>query len=360
MRLLIAGGGTGGHVFPALAIAEQLVAEQPDAALLFVGSAGGLEERLVPARGFALCTLPVGKLKGQGLGAKLRTLVGLGPALGRALRLVRRFRPHVIVGVGGYASAPVVAAGALLRRPVVLLEQNAIPGATNRRLARLADRVVLSFAGSERYFPGARTTLVGNPVRPELAAAFAAQPGRIAAGPGLLVLGGSQGAHRLNELVAEIAPALVAAVPGLRLRHQTGDSDLAQVSTRYAGLPGAHAAAFIDDVAAAYADADLVLSRAGATTLAELALAGKPALLVPYPFAADDHQAANAASFVAASAARVLRQDDLDGPRLLAALVDLLRDDNARARMSAAMIAQARPDAARTVVALLRELARPK
>jgi len=355
LRLLIAGGGTGGHIFPALAVAEQLQRGHPQSEVLFVGSADGLEQQLVPAAGFALKTIAVGKLKGTRWAARLTTLAGLPRATLCALRLLRQFRPDAVVGVGGYASGPVVLAAWMLRLPIVLLEQNAIPGATNRALSRFAGRVVISYPQSARFFPRGRTCCLGNPVRPALVDLLreAPLPNRP---PALLVLGGSQGARRLNELVVAATPAIFAALPELQIVHQTGRADHDWVSERYRRWPTARALPFIDEMAQAYAASQLVISRAGATTLAELGVAGRPALLVPYPFAADDHQTANARSLVEAGAAHLLPQDQLTGQQLAQLTIDLLRQPGELQRMSGAMAACGRPDAAAAVVGLLEQL----
>jgi UDP-N-acetylglucosamine--N-acetylmuramyl-(pentapeptide) pyrophosphoryl-undecaprenol N-acetylglucosamine transferase len=361
LRLLLAGGGTGGHVIPALAVAEQLLAEEPDAQLLFVGAHGGLEAKLVPAAGFDLALLAVGKLKGSGVVARLRTLAGLPPAVLRALALARRFDPDVVVGVGGYASGPLALAARLLRRPLVLLEQNAIPGSTNRALARLAQRVVTSFEGTPG-FPAAKTVCLGNPLRPRLidqlrdrrqAEVFSDRPAR------LLVFGGSQGARWLNQTCVDALPGLAGTLPhGLEVVHQTGEADCERVRQAYAeaGL-SATVAAFFGEMVTHYRWADFAICRAGATTIAELGVAGLPALLVPYPYAANDHQAANAEQVVAAGGAMMLRQSELDATQLSRILAELLASGPRLSSMARGMRGCGRPRAAADVVALLRELA---
>ncbi|PID39035.1 MAG: undecaprenyldiphospho-muramoylpentapeptide beta-N-acetylglucosaminyltransferase [Proteobacteria bacterium] len=370
-RVLLAGGGTGGHVIPALAVAEQLRAEDPEAELLFVGAHGGLEAKLVPPAGFELALLAVGKLKGSGFTARLRTLVGLPPAVVRAIALARRFDPDVVVGVGGYASGPLALAARLLRRPLLLLEQNAIPGSTNRALARLAQRVVTSFEGTPG-FPPDKTICLGNPLRARMVSALtsaSAGPARAAGaeerGGGarparLFVFGGSQGARWLNESCVEALPQVATRLPaGLEVVHQTGEADRERVRAAYAeaGLAATVAAFFSDEMVEHYRWADLALCRSGATTIAELGVAGLPAFLVPYPYAANDHQAANAQQAVEAGGALMRRQGDLDAGQLARTLTALL-DDRARlAHMAGAMRSCGRPRAAAAVVALLRELA---
>lgn len=350
-RVVISAGGTGGHVFPALALADHLTQLQPSGELLFVGSRGGLEQQLVPARGYRLALLRVAKLRGMGLSGRLRAVGSLPLATAQAVALLRRFAPRVVVGLGGYASAPVVLAAMVVRCPVVLLEQNAIPGTTNRLLARLATAVVIAFRRAARYLPADRTLLLGNPVRPELLAEVGE---RLPWPPTLLVLGGSQGARAVNQLVTEAAPRLVQRVAGLRIHHQTGPADAAWVEQRYrdAGIE-ARVEPFIEQMGPAYREATLVVGRSGATTLAELCVAGLPALLIPYPYAADDHQAANAAELVEAGGAVMCRQASLDPERLAGVLGDLLSDRERLGQMAQAMRASAHPEAGRAIAALL-------
>jgi len=357
MRVIIAGGGTGGHVIPALAVADQLRIDDPGGAVLFVGAERGLETRLVPARGYDLETLPAGRLKGAGLTARLKTVAGLPRTLLRARRLLEAFEPHAVVGVGGYASAPVVLAAALGRLPVVLLEQNAIPGLTNRGLSRLAARVVISFEHSAKWFPPGRAIHLGNPLPPALVVSLRDRPTHRRTRC-LLVLGGSQGARRVNDLVTEAAPALREQIDGLQIIHQTGEADRARVEACYAraGMP-ARVEAFIEDTASAYRDADFVVGRAGATTLAELAVAGLPAALIPYPHAADDHQSANARFFADAGGAVVLAQAETSAGRLAECIAKILTDGDRLAAMGQAMRRLGRPDAAREITHLIAELA---
>lgn len=357
MRVVIAGGGTGGHVIPALAVADQLRIDDPAGDVLFVGAEGGLEARLVPARGYELKTLSVGRLKGTRFVARLETLVGLPAAVVRARAILKDFDPQVVVGVGGYASAPLVAAASLGRLPVVLLEQNAIPGITNRALAHLANRVVVSFAGSAASFPRNRAVHLGNPLPPALVASLR-ERSTSRGGRCLLVLGGSQGAHRVNQLVTEAVVGLRERITDLRVIHQTGETDRDWVDRHYAAVGiEARVEAFIDDTASAYGEADVVIGRAGATTLAELAVAGLPALLIPYPHAADDHQVANARFFVDSGGALMESQDEATAERLGSLVGDLLRDEQRLTAMGQAMGRQGRPDAARDTVRLLAQLA---
>lgn len=353
MRLLIAGGGTGGHLFPGVAIAEELRARLPDAAVRFVGTERGLEARVLPELGWDLTFIRVSGLKTVGVLGMLRGLVRLPRALWQARRVVKEFRPDVVLGVGGYASGPVVLMARLRGVPTAICEQNSIPGFTNKLLGKVVRAVFLSFEDSRRFFKPRKVVMSGNPVRRELAARLlaAAETPRPADAPvAVLVSGGSQGAKAVNELASTALIALARERP-LAIVHQTGAADLDAITARYreAGVE-ADCRAFIKDMAAAYATADVVVGRAGATTVAELAIAGKPAVFIPYPFAADDHQHRNAREMAEAGAALVRRQAELTAETLADALRPLLTDPARRAQMGAAMRALARPAAAAAVV----------
>lgn len=349
--MIVAGGGTGGHLFPGLAVADAL-RRRRRCRVTFVGSSRGIETRVVPRRGYSLRTLPVRALRGQGPVALAGSVLRLPASLLAARRMLGEIRPDLLIGVGGYASAPAVVAGWSRRTPTVLLEQNAHPGVTNRVLARFADRICVSFAESAGYFPAERTILTGNPVRPPVGEARQRR-----AGFSVLIFGGSAGAHRLNEVGVE-AMALAAregAPP--HVVHQTGEADLEWVRRRYReeGLE-ADVRPFIDDMAAAYEAADLIVCRAGATTLAEITALGKAALLVPYPYAADDHQRKNAESLVAGGAALMILDRDLSPPRLAEAVVRLRVEPERLAAMARAARALGRPEAADRVVDVCLEL----
>lgn len=350
--MIVAGGGTGGHLFPGLAVAEQWAGTEPRS-VLFVGSAFGIEARVIPQTRFAFRALHIRGLRGRGWRGALGLAVQLPAALAAGWRILGEFRADVVLGVGGYASFPLVAAAWLRRVPAVLLEQNARPGLANRVLGHLARRICTTFEAANAYFPRGRVVRTGNPVR-----AFPAPPSARRAGFTLLVFGGSQGAHRLNLAMADAAAALFAAIPDLRIVHQTGAADREAVAARYAALGvAAEARAFIDDMGAAYHGADLVVCRSGATTVAELTVLGKPAVLVPYPFAADDHQRANAEVLAERGAAVVLLDRDCGGERLAALVSELARD---RARLEGMGEAARRlgvPDAAARVVATCRAVA---
>ncbi len=341
MSVLIAGGGTGGHLFPGIALAEELRRRDASARILFVGTARGIETRAVPKAGFELALLGVSGLRGKGLRQKLASLVRLPWALLQALLLVRRFRPQVAVSVGGYAAGPAVLAARLAGVPCVVMEQNAVPGLTNRLLGSLARHVVVALPTSG--FPEGKVRLLGNPVRADLLSVRAA-PYVPKSPPRLLVFGGSLGATALNEVMMAAAKDLVGA--GFSIVHQTGEADRARVSAAYekAGL-AVTVLPFIDDMARQYREADLVLCRAGATTVAELTVCGRPAVLVPFPFAVGDHQTANAKTLNDAGAAIHIPQRELSAARLVEVLSELSRAPERLSRMAEAARSLGKPEA---------------
>lgn len=352
---MIAGGGTGGHLFPGLALAAELSRRDAGHQVMFVGTRRGLEARRVPAAGYRLATIEVRGLKGHGLLGWLGGLLRLPRAVLQAWRVISGFRPEVVVGVGGYASAPVVMAAWLRRRPVVLLEQNALPGFTNRVLGRLARAVVVAFGEAESFFARRKVHLLGNPVRAELLrAAGQPLPGR----RNLLIFGGSQGARALNQALPPALQQASRRLGGLNIRHQTGEPDYQQVYDHYQRLGlEVRVERFIEDMAQALQWADLVICRAGATTVAELAVMGRPAVLVPYPYAADDHQTINARALVSAGAARLLPQRDLNPERIEQLLVQLFEQPGQLEQMARAAASLGRPDAAARIADLCLELA---
>ena len=357
MRLLIAGGGTGGHLYPGMAVAEEVV--RRGGQVLFVGTARGLEARAVPAAGYALELLEVSGLKRVGLMAVLRGLFRLPKAFFRSLSILRHFRPDVVLGVGGYASGPVVMVAALWGYPTAIQEQNSVPGITNRILARLVQVVMVAFDEARRFFPARKTETIGNPVRSRLVTTLTAGGADPNPAPRILVVGGSQGARAVNDLVLAAVEVLAKNGPLPALVHQTGPSDETRCSERYRAMGVAdriEVRPFIDDMATAYHRASLVIARAGALTLAELAIAGRPAILIPLPTATDDHQSKNAARFAAVSAAIVLNQRTSTAAELAQLLSDLLADSGRRQAMAAAMRSLARPKAAADIVDRLERL----
>jgi UDP-N-acetylglucosamine--N-acetylmuramyl-(pentapeptide) pyrophosphoryl-undecaprenol N-acetylglucosamine transferase len=355
-RILIAGGGTGGHIIPALAIADELRTRH-NAELLFVGTARGLESRLVPQAGYPLDLIRVGQFNHVSLGTRLRTLVDLPLGFWQCVRLLHHFRPAVVIGVGGYASGPVMGAAILLRIPTLAFEPNAVPGLANRLVGAWVDAAAVNFQPAAHHFH--RAHLTGIPVRAD----FFHLPARPAGSPPhLLVFGGSQGARVLNSLMPKIAASLLTRLPGLTILHQAGarhaDATLAAYQASGAPPERWQVAAFLDDMPRRFADADLVLCRSGASTVAELAAAGKPAVLVPFPQAADDHQRRNAEVMVQAAAARVLLEPDLTPEQLQGTLVDLLGDPNRLRTMAGNARSLAHPDAAQKIASMAMALAR--
>jgi UDP-N-acetylglucosamine--N-acetylmuramyl-(pentapeptide) pyrophosphoryl-undecaprenol N-acetylglucosamine transferase len=351
--ILVAGGGTGGHLFPGIAVADELRRREPGVRVLFVGTPRGLESRLVPQAGYALELLPILPLNGVGAQRLARGLLALPWALVRALGLVWRERPRAVLGVGGYAGGPLCLVAALLGVRTVILEPNARPGFTNRVLRPFVRRAACAYDEALRHY-GRKGVLTGNPVR----GAFAGLPVRTPdATLRVLAFGGSQGSRVLNRTLIAALPHLPA---GLHLVHQTGPSMHAEVLAAYraAGRLTDEVHAFLDDMPARFAAADLVLSRSGATTCAELCVAGKAALLVPFAQAADDHQRINARALEAAGAACVLEEAALSGPGLASALGALAADRPRLARMQQAALGLGRPDAAARVADLLLEHAR--
>jgi UDP-N-acetylglucosamine--N-acetylmuramyl-(pentapeptide) pyrophosphoryl-undecaprenol N-acetylglucosamine transferase len=353
-RVIVAGGGTGGHLFPGIAVVEELRRRNPRLEVLFVGTERGIESRVVPGMGEKLETLDVTPLKGRTFAQLLGSLVKLPSAWGRAVSILRQHRPDLVLGVGGYASGPMLVAAATLGLKTALLEQNAHVGLTNRVLSKLVGRAYLSFEETAPLF-GEAARVVGNPVR--RAFVEASRRGQLdpkgsdARARRILVIGGSQGAKRLNEIVPEALAKLGLGERGIEVVHQSGPAMREAVAARYEALGvKAEVVPFIDDVARAYASASFVICRAGASTLAELAAIGRPAILVPFPFAADDHQAKNAESFERAGAAVCLRESGLDPERLAREARALLEDADRRRSMASAMRERGRPDAAATIV----------
>ena len=358
MRIVIAGGGTGGHLYPGIAVAREWLSRRADALITFVGAAHGIEAQVVPREGFALDLIRSGGLKGKSLVDRARGAARLPLGLLDAWGIVTARRPDVVIGVGGYNSGPVVLVASLRGVPTMLLEQNATPGLTNRVLARYVQAAAVSFESTRRLF-GPKAFVSGNPVRPEfLDAAGSKESSRDAGRTRVLVFGGSQGAHAINVAMVEAAPRLVADGPHLRFTHQTGERDVEMVRAAYreAGLL-ADVEPFLYEMGRQLGRADVIVCRAGATTLAEIMAAGRAAILIPLPTATDDHQRKNGEALVASGAADLLPQRDLTGGVLADRILSLAADGERRARMAAAARALARPDAARVIVDRAMELA---
>ena len=358
LRVVIAGGGTGGHLYPGIAVAREILARRPDAQISFAGTSRGIEARVVPREGFALDLIRSGGLKGKSIADRARGawLVPLG--LADAWALVSARHPCLVIGVGGYSSGPVVLVAAVRGIATMLLEQNAVPGLTNRLLAPFVRAAAVTFESTQTFF-GSKAFVSGNPVRPELLDAAASGPEAREAETGdehnqrarLLVFGGSQGAHAINVAMVEAAPELATGGSRFHLTHQTGERDVEMVRAayRHAGL-AADVEPFFYDMGRQLGQADVVVCRAGATTLAEIAAAGKAAILVPLPTATDDHQRKNAEALASVGAAEMLLQAEMTGHTLAQRIVALAADRDRRTRMATAVRSLARPDAARVIV----------
>jgi UDP-N-acetylglucosamine--N-acetylmuramyl-(pentapeptide) pyrophosphoryl-undecaprenol N-acetylglucosamine transferase len=356
MRVLIAAGGTGGHIYPGIAVAKEIVRRQPGSEVRFVGTARGLENRLVPLAGFELSLIDSAGLKNVDAIARARGLLVLPKSLNEARRAIRTFRPDVVVGAGGYVSGPVVLTASLLGLPTLVMESNALPGWTNRVLARFVDKAAVSFDAAMPFFRG-KAVVTGNPVRREFFEIVPKQ--RDANQFSVLVFGGSQGAHAINEAMVAALPSLAGLKQRLRITHQTGEADFEIVSSGYQKAGWGEQATvrkYIDNMVAEFAAVDLVICRAGATTTAELIAAGKASLMIPFPLAADDHQRKNAEALEAAGAGRMILQRDLNGERLANQIAAFANDPGKITAMENAARGMAKGDAAVAVVDLIERL----
>jgi len=351
MRAILAGGGTGGHVIPALAIANQLKKEY-DAEILFIGTARGIENRLVPAAGFPLQLVRVGALKNVSLVTRLKTAFDLPRALWDAGRMLNEFAPDVVIGVGGYASGPAMLSAVIKHIPTLAFEPNVVPGFANRIVARLVSGAVVHFEETSKYFRHA--TVTGVPVRQ----AFFGIPPKLGGTPTVLVFGGSQGAHAINEAMIRCLPVLKREAPGIHIIHQTGERDYNDALAAYKSVhESAEVFKFIDDMPAAFARADLVVCRSGASTVAEITAAGKPAVFVPFPRAADDHQRVNAEALAKHGAAIVVEESRLEGVWLAETIATLLQDSRRLQAMSQAARSLAHPNAAHDIAKIAAQVA---
>jgi len=328
MKMVIAGGGTGGHLFPGVAIAEEFLRRDKEYSVLFIGTERGLEARVLRNLGFELRFITIEGVKGRGL-RSLVALMKMPWSLLQSFGILRSFSPDVVIGVGGYASGPAMMAACLMGIPTAIAEQNALPGVTNRILAKFVRRVFVSFSESLKWMPPEKTVVSGNPIRSGF---FGTESGGEKAGGRftVLVFGGSQGAHRLNEAVRDALPYLEEWKGRLRFIHQTGEKDAGEVEEAYReyGMD-ADVFPFIRDMASAYRSADLLICRAGATSIAEITACGKAAVFIPFPFAVNDHQTGNARVLVEAGAAEMIAERDLDGGKL-AHIIRRLSADPAR------------------------------
>lgn len=370
-RLVIAGGGTGGHVYPGVAIAEEVLRRNPAAKVAFIGTTRGLEGKILPPLGYALETITVSRLKGGSILQKVLGLFRLPRAIFQSWRILRRWQPEVVLGVGGYASGPALLAAWMTFRRCAIQEQNATPGLTNRWLGKLVHKVFLGFAAAAKSFRAKKTVFTGNPIRAAVAARLTDATG---AAPGgrddtkalrVLVFGGSQGAQFLNARVPAALALLAAQHPELALTvtHQTGTADEATTRALYDATPMAGSVTvtpFIHDMPRAYGEVDVAICRAGALTIAELTAVGLPSVLVPFPFAADNHQESNARVLEAAGAAIVATQQAWSDAAVAEALAGLAADRAKLAAMARAAQGSARVGAARTIVDELEGIAKRK
>ena len=358
LSILIAGGGTGGHLYPGIAVARELMARVPGAEVTFVGTAAGIEARVVPREGFALELIRSAGLKGKSVVSVARGVSLLPASAADAWRVISRRRPQVVLGVGGYSSGPVMALAAVRGVPTLLMEQNAVPGLTNRLLASVVSAAAVSYGESLRFFGPKAFISTAHRGQQRIHPAYEQQSSPPGAAR-VLVFGGSQGAHAINMAMVAAAARLAAATPRLAVTHQTGERDLEMVRDGYrrAGLE-ARVEPFLFAMDREMKSADVVVCRSGATTLAELTAARRPSILIPFPAATDDHQRKNAEALVKQGAARMIEQRELHGDRLAAEILALASDPAEQRRMCEAAGRMARPDAARVIVDKVLELAR--
>lgn len=353
MKLLIAGGGTGGHLFPGIAVAEEFLARDKRNEVLFVGTWKGIEARVLPKTGYRLECITAAGIRGKGSLARAKGLAKFLYGYAQSRKILKEFSPDLVLGVGGYASAPALMAARGMQIPRFIHEQNAIPGFTNRMLAKVADKIFISLEESRTYFPEDKTLLTGNPLRRQILQQVALAEPRERGDDAfhLLVFGGSAGAHRINLTMGEALPFLKEMKERLRITHQTGENDLEDVTDAYEEQGfAADVVAFIDSMADAYRWADLIVCRAGATTIAEVTACGKPCIFIPYPHAVDDHQRRNAESLLKRGAGFVIIEQELSGKVLAQAIRDLM-DDQARLKaVGEAAQGLARLDAAQAIV----------
>jgi UDP-N-acetylglucosamine--N-acetylmuramyl-(pentapeptide) pyrophosphoryl-undecaprenol N-acetylglucosamine transferase len=353
MRAILAGGGTGGHVIPALAIAQQLQRDYA-ADVLFIGTARGIENRLVPAAGFALRLVQVGALKNVSFTTRLKTSLDLPRAVWDSRRILSEFQPDVVIGVGGYASGPAMLAAVLSRIPTLVFEPNFVPGFANRLVAPLVSGAAVHFSETGRYFR--RCEVTGVPVREAFFQIANKYPQNT--NPTLLVFGGSQGAHAINQVVIGSAAELQTRIPGIHIVHQTGEHDYNDAQAAYTHLGSSiEVYRFIDDMPGRFAQADLLICRSGASTVAEVTAAGKAAVFVPFPRAADDHQKRNAEALERAGAAMMLEESKLNREGLVGAVSSLFSEPSRLEKMGEAARKLSHPDAARHIAAMAARLA---
>lgn len=355
MKVLIAAGGTGGHIYPGIAVAKEIMRRDGNSEVLFVGTSRGLEKRIVPENGFQLSLIISAGLKNVGFAGKLKGLGVLPISFFEAARLLREFKPDVVVGAGGYVSGPALLIASLLRFPTLVMDSNALPGFTNRKLARFIDKAALTFEEAVPFF-GEKGIVTGNPVRKEFFDVPCKERGEKTS---ILVFGGSQGARAINNAMMSALPLLESRADKLRIVHQTGEADFEKTREMYSRsrIEDADVRPFISDMFVEFGNADLVVCRAGATTCAELAGAGKASIMIPLPTAADDHQRKNAEAFERAGASKMLVQADVNGETLAGTIVELIESPERISEMEEAAKKLGRKDAAEATVDLIEDLA---
>lgn len=358
MKVLIAAGGTGGHIYPGIAIAKEILRRDAGSEIIFVGTARGLETKIIPENGFQLALIHSAGLKNVGLVNKLKGLLVLPRSIVEAMMILRDFKPDVVVGAGGYVAGPVLLTAHFMRYPTLVMDSNALPGFTNRRLAAFIDKAALTFEDAMPYF-GKKGVVTGNPVRSEFFEVVEREPGDEIH---VLIFGGSQGSRAINNAMIAALPRLRDTGAKLKITHQTGEADFEVVKSAYSEnqWEQVDVRPYISNMVDAFTDADVIISRAGATTCAEVAAAGKAAIMIPLPTAADDHQRMNAEALVRNGAARMILQSDLSGETLANEIVGLEADREALRAMSGAARKMARPDAADATVDLIESLRKRK
>ena len=350
MRIVIAGGGTGGHLFPGIAVAEEFLKRDPQSSVLFIGTKKGIEHRLLEQLGYTLSEIDVEGLKGRGLAALMKGLWAIPNSMWQSGRILADFQPDVVIGVGGYASGPAVMAACLMGIPTAIAEQNALAGNTNRILGKFVHKVFLTYEQSKKPFALQKVQVTGNPVRAAFAAGLS-ENRRDKQGRQILIFGGSHGATAINKTVVAMLPLMQKMRDNVRVVHQTGERDLAMARQAYEqyGIE-ADVRPFIVDMVSAYAASELIICRSGATSLAEITVAEKASILIPFPWAANDHQTLNAQAMVEAGAAAMIRESELTAEKLFSLAESLLGDEQKLRDMEVKSKKLSRPDAAAKIV----------
>lgn len=360
MKLIIAGGGTGGHLFPGIAVAEEFLGRESTNEVLFVGSERGIEARTIPRLGYRLELIFAAGIKGKWLGAQLNGALLLLYGYAQSRRILKQFKPDMVLGVGGYASLPVVLAARGMEIPCFIHEQNALPGMSNRLLARFANKVFISLEEARQFFPEKKTVLTGNPLRRQILENLGTSGAGQASDENddhspspfhIFIFGGSQGAHALNVTLPQALAKLDKRQKEITIVHQTGENDFSDVKQAYQNFGvKADVRPFIDDMAREYRRADLIICRAGATTIAEITAIGKACLFIPFPHATDDHQRKNAEALLKKGACAMLLEREMSPEQLATVIAGLMDDPAALARMAENAASLAKIDAAQVIV----------